>query len=77
MKSFCKAMEGLDWIVKLVLAIPVLDIIWNIYRLCKSITKGNILGIVLAIILILPGAMFMWLVDIISIIVFKKVLWID
>lgn len=70
-------MDGLDWIVKLILAIPVLDIVWNVYRLVKSVDKGSILGIILAIILILPGATFMWLVDVISIIVFKKVLWID
>ena len=77
MKNFIKAMDNLPVIVKILLALPALDIIWNIVRLCKSIAKHNVLGIVLAIILILPGLAFMWLVDIITICVSGKIWWID
>lgn len=77
MKTFTNAMENLSWIVKLILAIPVLDIIWNIYRFCKSYTNKSLLGCILAILLIVPGTAFVWVVDIISVLVFKKILWID
>lgn len=77
MKSFIKGMDGLALWIKIVLALPFLDIIWNIYRLVRSIDKGNVLGIILGVLLIVIGIPFMWLVDIISLIVANKVLWID
>lgn len=77
MKSYIKLLDGFSPIVKIIIALPFLDILWNIYRLAKSLEKKNVLGIIIAIILILPGAAFMWLVDIISLLVLGKVLWID
>lgn len=77
MKSFINGMDGLALWIKIILALPGLDIVWNVYRLVRSIDKGNVLGIVLGIILIIVGIPFMWLVDIISLIVANKVLWID
>lgn len=77
MKSFINGMDGLALWIKIILALPGLDIIWNVYRLVRSIDKGNVLGIVLGVILIIVGIPFMWLVDIISLIVANKVLWID
>lgn len=72
-----KALDGLPKWLKIVLALPVLDIIWNIYRLVKSIKKDNLVGIILAVLLIIIGIAFMWLVDIITLLVRDKVLWID
>lgn len=77
MKSFINGMDGLALWIKIILALPGLDIVWNVYRLVRSIDKGNALGIVLGVILIIVGIPFMWLVDIISLIVANKVLWID
>lgn len=77
MKSFINGMDGLALWIKIILALPGLDIVWNIYRLVRSIDKGNVLGIVLGVILIIVGIPFMWLVDIISLVVANKVLWID
>ena len=77
MKSLIKSFDSLPWIVKLILALPALDIVWNIYRLIRSLVKENLLGIIIAIILIIPGAAFMWVVDLISIALFKRVLWIN
>jgi len=76
MDSFVKAFDGLPKVAKIILAIPFLDILWVIYRLCKSIAEKNTLGIVLAIVLIIVGIPFLWLVDIITIIVADKVLWL-
>lgn len=77
MKSFINGMDGLALWIKIILALPGLDIVWNVYRLVRSIDKGNVLGIVLGVILIIVGIPFMWLVDIISLIVANKILWID
>ena len=74
MKDFIKAIDNLPWIVKLILCIPVLDIVWTIYRLVKSIDAQNTLGIVVSIILFF-FAPFVWLIDLICVIVNKKVWW--
>lgn len=77
MKDLIKSFDKLPYIVKLILCIPALDIVWSVYKLCRSLTKNNILGIILGILTIVPGAAFMWLVDLVSLLLFKKVLWID
>ena len=77
MKNFIKAMDNLPFIVKLILAIPALDIIWSIYRLCRSLKKGNLVGIILSVLLITVGLAFMWLIDIICVLLNNKVWWID
>ena len=77
MKSFIKGMNGLALWIKIILALPVLDIVWNIYRLARSIDKKSTLGIILAVLLIVIGIPFMWLIDIITLLIANKVLWID
>ena len=64
-------------LVKIILALPVLAIAWAIYRLARSVNKKNTIGIVLGIIMIFVNAAIFWVVDIITIILADKVLWID
>jgi hypothetical protein len=70
-----KWMDKQSKLVKFILALPVLNITWMIYRLAKSIKQNHTLGIVLGIIMLLFGWIFMWLIDIITILVANKVLW--
>ena len=77
MKALIDAMAGLPKLVKLILCIPALDIIWTIYRLCRSIEKKNIVGIVLAVVLLIVGIPFVWLIDLICVLVKGEVWWID
>ena len=77
MKNFLKAMEDLPLVVKVILAIPMLDIVWVVYRLCRSIDKQSNFGILLAVLLIFIGIPFLWLIDIITILVKGNVWWID
>ena len=77
MKGFINWMEALPLWAKIVFAIPALDIVWVVYRLAKSVEKQNILGIVLAVVLIIVGFPFLWLVDIITLALSNYVLWID
>lgn len=77
MKDLIKAFDKLPKLVKIILALPVLAITWAIYRLARSINKKNTLGIVLGVVMIFVNAAIFWVVDIITIILFNKVLWID
>lgn len=74
MKEFLKAIDELPFIAKLILCIPALDIVWTVYRLIKSIDAQNTAGIVVSIILLFC-APFVWLIDLICVIVNKKIWW--
>lgn len=75
MKGIVKAFDGLPRLVKFILALPVLDIVWAIYRLCKSIAKGSVLGIILAILMLIICPIIFWVVDIITVLFFDRVIW--
>ena len=77
MKSFIKAIDDLPTLVKLILALPGLDIVWVIYRLLRSLVKNNILGVIVAVVAIVVGLPWLWLVDIICILLNGKVWWVD
>ena len=72
-----KGLEALPLWLKIILALPGLDIIWVIFRVYKSCVKKHVFGIVLGIALIIIGIPFLWLVDIITLLVSGKVYWID
>lgn len=76
MNSVVKSFDSLPKIVKIIFALPVLDILWGIYRLCRSIAKNNLLAIILAIVMIILCPVIVWIVDLITIILSNKVLWI-
>ena len=77
MKSCIKAIDDLPTLVKLILALPGLDIVWVIYRLLRSLVKNNILGVIVAVVAIVVGLPWLWLVDIICILLNGKVWWVD
>ena len=70
--GFVKAMDGLSFIVKLILALPVLDIVWAIYRIVKGACKGHVLTLIFGILWIFPGSAICWIIDLVSVILFKK-----
>lgn len=77
MKDLVKALEGLPYIVRV-----LLTIFWGIYgnllRLFKSLAKRNILGIVLAVILLICGGFFiLWIIDVVCVLLGKTIWWID
>ncbi len=76
MNSIVKSFDSLPRIVKIIFALPVLDIIWAIYRLCRSIAKNNVLAIVLSVVMLILCPAIFWIVDLITTIIAGKVLWI-
>ena len=75
LNELIKSFDDLPKIVKLILAIPALDIIWVIYRIIKSVNENNALGIILGAVLLFVGFPFLWLIDIICILMNDKVWW--
>ena len=75
LNELIKSFDNLPKIVKLILAIPALDIIWVIYRIIKSVNDNNTLGIILGAVLLFVGVPFLWLIDIICIIMKDTVWW--
>ena len=75
MKDLVKALEGLPWIVKLLLVI-FWGIYGNLYRLFRSIAANNILGIILSIVLLLCGGFIvLWIFDLVCVIIGKDIWW--
>ena len=75
MKKIVNALEGLPWIIQLILVI-----LWGVYanllRLFKSIAAKNILAIILsAILLACGGFVILWIIDIICVVLGKKIWW--
>lgn len=77
MKDIIKTVEGLPLIVKLILALPCLDVVWAVVRVIRSLAKNNLVGTVIAILLIVVGLPFVWLFDIICILLKGNIWWID
>lgn len=75
LNELIKSFDNLPKIVKLILAIPALDIIWVIYRIVKSVRDNNMLGIILGVVLLFVGFPFLWLIDILCIIMKDTVWW--
>ena len=77
MKDLVKALEGLPYIVRV-----LLTILWgaygNLLRLFRSLAKSNILGVVLAVILLICGGFFiLWIIDVVCVLLGKNIWWID
>ncbi|MBQ9713946.1 MAG: hypothetical protein IJV83_01340 [Clostridia bacterium] len=71
MQEYRKWLNSLPLIVKIILALPVLDgIFYGIYRICS----GKVPNIILGIIWIFAGTFITWLLDIIFLVMEKPVL---
>ena len=72
MKKFVKSMNNLPLLLKLILALPALDIVWSVARVCNGLAKKDLVWTIIGILTIVPGAVFMWLVDIVLILLRGK-----
>ena len=75
--TYLKFMDELPLWAKIVLAIPVFDAFWCVYRLITSIFKKNNVGIALAIVLLVFSWSFVGIFDIICLAVKQRIYWID
>lgn len=72
MKDVVKVFDNLPWIAKLILCLPVLDIVWGVYRIVKGVQEKKTATLVAGILWIVPGSVICWLVDLVCTICYKK-----
>lgn len=75
MKAFCKWMDDLPRIVKILFCLPIVDILWGVYRLGGAIANKNLLHIVLSVIWILWAGFIGWVLDLVAIIISDHIFW--
>lgn len=77
MKNLVKTLEGLPWIVRVLLTLFV-GIYGNLLRLFRSCAAKNVIGVILAVILLCTGGLFiLWIIDVIMVLLGKRIWWID
>lgn len=72
MKDIVKSFDNLPWVVKLLLCLPVLNLAWAIYRICKGTDTKNTLMLVVGVLWIFFGTTVLWIVDLVCTIIYKK-----
>ena len=72
MNGFVKWMDDAPLWLKIIFALPVLNIVWAVYRIVKGCATKNVLMVVVGILWIFLGATILWLVDLVSICVWKQ-----
>lgn len=70
--GFVKWLDKAPLWLKVIFALPVLDIIWAIYRIVKGAGTGKILTLVAGILWILLGWAILFIIDIVCILLYKK-----
>ena len=66
MKDLVKMVDELPFILKLILCIPVLDIVWAIYRIVKGAAYKNTVLLVVGIIWIIGSCTITWVFDLVT-----------
>ena len=72
MNNFVNSMDNLPWIVKILLCLPVLDLIWAIYRIVMGASTNSVLNIVVGFLWIVIGTTVLWIIDLVCTIISKK-----
>ena len=75
MKAFCNWMDDRSRLVKILFCLPILDILWGVYRLGGAIANKDILHIVLAVLCIFFGGFIGWVLDLVFIILTGRIFW--
>jgi hypothetical protein len=76
MKDYVKALDNASWLVKIIFALPFFDwIVFGLYRIFKGANKNDNLLVFYGVIWLLLGWNILWIVDLISVILYKKLVW--
>ena len=75
MKKFIKWMDATPRWLKIVFALPFIDIIWGVYRILGAIAKKDWVRLALAIAWVLWAAFLGWVLDLIWIIWKNHIFW--
>ena len=75
MKAFCNWMDSQPRIIKILFCLPIIDILWGIYRLGGAIANKNVLHIVLSVIWIIWAGFIGWVLDLVFILLTGRICW--
>lgn len=75
MKDLVKAIDSMPWIVKIIFALPGIDgIVYGLlYRLPKGLIKKDLVQIIIGILWFVLGIAILWIIDLITVVLYKKV----
>ena len=75
MKEMINWFENAPLWLKIIFALPGIDIVWAIFRIVKGVAKKDTFLIVIGILWILLGWALLWVVDIVTILLNKHPIW--
>ena len=75
MNQFIKWMDNRSRLVKILFCLPIIDIIWGVYRVLGAIKNKNWFHLVLAIIWLFIAGFVGWVLDLVCIILFNHICW--
>ena len=75
MHAFCKWMDERSRLVKILFCLPIVDILWGVYRLGGAIANKNVLHIVLSVLWIIFAGFVGWILDLVFILVTGRICW--
>ena len=75
MKAFCNWMDSQPRIIKILFCLPIIDILWGIYRLGGAIANKNVLHIVVSVIWIIWAGFIGWVLDLVFILLTGRICW--
>lgn len=75
MDEFVKWMDDRSRLEKILLCLPIVDILWGLYRLFGAIKEKDWTRLVLAIIWVLWAGYIGWVLDLITIILTNHIFW--
>lgn len=75
MRGFLDWMNGRSRLVKILFCLPIIDIIWGVYRLLGAIANKNVLHIVLAALWIVFAGFVGWVLDLVCILLTGHIFW--
>ncbi|MDY4849137.1 MAG: hypothetical protein SO176_02630 [Bacilli bacterium] len=75
--AFIKWMDDRSRLVKILFSLPVIGVIWGVYRIlgCFLHGKVNVLRLVLAIIWTMWAGMVGWVLDLVAIVLTNHIFW--
>ncbi|MDO5330211.1 MAG: hypothetical protein Q4F15_02095 [Bacillota bacterium] len=73
--AYLKWMNKQSRLVKIIFCLPILDILWGIYRVVDTIVHFNLIRLVCAILWLVFGGFILWVLDLICIILTGHIFW--
>ena len=75
MKDMVKWFENAPIWLKVIFALPGIDLVWAIFRIVKGAVKKDTFLIVIGILWVILGWAILWIIDIVTILINKHPIW--